>query len=242
MTVLYDPERRWLPRGICRWEDRHLFFADGASAGRTSQSVQKAWDQAKEICAVCPALKECQRDTLGEDFGVWGGLDQNQRSAIRRAMPRAVKKWPEASRLRWGKEVQRLRDGEVSWRDITLQTGLPHNVAETLATQWRVHLIETENQPKVIDLPLPEPQTRGPEFPAKAGGRHAWVRHNGRMSDAIYRGETPSGRWIFVTVYSGHGHVNKWVKRQDVQIYHPQPVIIMSKRREEADEPARPAA
>lgn len=235
--MLYDPERRWAPRGICRWEDRELFFADGAVAGRTSQRVQKAWDQAKEICSMCPVLAECRRDTLGEDFGVWGGLDQNERAAIRRALPKAAKGWPVGRRLAWGKAVQTLRDGSLLWRDITLMTGLPHGLAEELATQWRVHLIETENQPKVIDLPLPGDRPRGPEFPTRAGRRHAWVRHGGRMSDAMYRGETPTGAWVFVTVYSGHGHVNKWVPRRDVQVYHPQPVIIMSKRKEEADEP-----
>lgn len=186
---------------------------------------------------MCPVLAECKRDTLGEDHGVWGGLDQNQRAAIRRRLGKAAKGWPEGRRLAWGKEVQHLRDGGVSWRDITLQAGLPHGLAEELATQWRVHLIETENQPKVIDLPLPEDRSRGPEFPTKPGRRHAWVRHNSRISDAMYRGETPSGVWLFVTVYSGHGHVNKWVKRADVHLYNPQPVIIMSKRREVQDEP-----
>lgn len=185
---------------------------------------------------MCPVLEECQRDTLGEDHGVWGGRDENQRAAIRRKLHSAAKKWPEGRRLRWGKEVQRLRDGGLSWRDITLQTGLPTRLAEELATQWRVHLIEMADQSKIIDLPLPDDGPRLPEFPAKPGGRHAWVRHNSRISDAIYRGETPSGVWIFVTVYSGHGHVNKWVLRRDVQIYNPQPVIIMSKRTEEVDE------
>jgi hypothetical protein len=74
-------------------------------------------------------------------------------------------------------------------------------------------------------------------FPDKPGMRHAWVRHNGRISDAIYRGQTATGVWIFVTVYSGHGHVNKWVRAYNVRVYHPQPVVILAKRRE-SDEPA----
>lgn len=230
--MLYDPERRWLARAICRPEDMKLFFADGGAPGRTSVKVQKAWAQAKEICKMCPALAECRRDTLGEDFGVWGGLDQNERFAVRRVLYKVAKGWPESRRLAWGKEVQTLRDGGVNWKEITLQTGLPSGLAEELATQWRAHLIETQDQPKVIDLPLPDDTVRRPEFPTRAGRRHAWVRHNGRISDAIYRGETPSGVWIFVTVFSGHAHVNKWVLRRDVQVYHPQPVIIMSKRME----------
>lgn len=235
--TLYDPERRWAARAICRWEDRHLFFADGRQRpGRVSQPIQKAWAQAKEICGMCPVLLECQRDTLGENHGVWGGRDENERAAIRRKLHSAAKKWPLARRLRWGKEVQRLRDGGLSWRDITLQTGLPTRLAEEVSTQWRESVAASENASAIIDLPLPEDTARGPEFPTKPGRRHAWVRHNSRMSDAIYRGQTPSGRWVFVTVYSGHGHVNKWVPRNDVHLYNPQPVIIMSKRTEEADE------
>lgn len=245
--MLYDPERRWASRAICRWEDRHLFFASGTSAGRVAHGVQRAWDQAKDICSMCPVKFECQRDTLGEDFGVWGGLDQTQRAGVRRRLYDAAKGWPLERRLRWGKEVQLLRDGSVNWRDITLQTGLPQRLAEELATQWRVHLIETENQPEVIDFPLPGDGSPEPQFPERPGRRHAWVRHNRVMADAIYRGETPSGVWVFVTVYSGHGHVNKWVLRTHVKFYNPQPVIIMSKRTEDdeapdAHEPFRPRA
>lgn len=236
--VLYDPERRWIARAICDWDQDHGYFfpQSGPPGKRVPDKVRQRWDRAKEICAMCPVLAECKRDTLGEEWGVWGGLDQNQRQAVRGRLYQAAKKWPAQRRLAWGKELSKLRDGEVHWQTMRQQTGIPPQLAEELVKEWVAHEAARKPPPKVVDLALPEAPSRGPEFPTKPGKRHAWVRHNARISDAIYRGETPSGVWIFVTVYSGHGHVNKWVRRGDVQMYRKQPVVILTKRKE-ADEP-----
>lgn len=233
--VLYDPERRWAARAICDWDrDHEMFFPESVPpGGDVGSKVAHQWAQAKLICQMCPVLTECARDTLGEEWGVWGGLDQNQRSAVRRRLYRAAKAWPVERRLAWGEEIARLRAGGLSWATIKVQAGLGQVLADELMREWRAHRTEQEQlNAKVVDLPLPEEPSRGPEFPDKPGSRHAWVRHNGRISDAIYRGETPTGAWVFVTVYSGHGHVNKWVRPKNVQMYHRQPVVILSKRNE----------
>lgn len=233
--VLYDPERRWGARAICDWDrDHEQFFPESVPpGGDVGPKVMAQWAQAKAICQRCPVRLECARDTLGEEWGVWGGLDQNQRTAIRRRLYRAAKGWPAERRLAWGEEVARLRAGGISWATIKVQAGLSHTLAEELMHEWRAHVAEQVRlRAKIVDLPLPEESVRRPAFPDRPGCRHAWVRHNGRISDAIYRGETPTGAWVFVTVYSGHGHVNKWVLRKDVQMYHPQPVVILSKRNE----------
>lgn len=43
--------------------------------------------EAKRVCAVCPVIDECREHALAvnEQYGVWGGLDENERAAIRRA-------------------------------------------------------------------------------------------------------------------------------------------------------------
>jgi hypothetical protein len=228
--TLFDPHRRWGPRGICRWEDRGLFFADAGMPNRKpAQKVQALWDQAKEICAMCPVLAECKRDTLGEDYGVFGGLDQFERWKLRRSMSQAVQTWPEEKRLAWGKELHEMREANISLSTIQTQTGLYPSVAMHLIEAWLEHL---EKAPKVAedgitDLPLPEPKGETP-FPDKPGRRDAWVRHNGVISDAWYRGETPDGEWINVTINAGRGQTHKWIGAQDVKLYRPQAVIILN--------------
>lgn len=227
--VLYDPHRRWGPRAACRWEDRGLFFADGGTPSRQpAEGVQELWDQAKEICAMCPVIAECRRDTLGEEYGVYGGLDQHERYRIRKVMSRAVDRWPESRRLAWAEEIYTLRkSGGMHWRAIQTRTGMPPSAAEKLFDLWKQHLSSQKAKAKVEDLRLPDTQTKRP-FPEKAGRRHAWVRNNGLLCDAWYRGETADGAWINLTTFSGRGSVNKWFRKEDVHLYRPQVVVVLN--------------
>jgi hypothetical protein len=237
--VLYDPHRKWAPRGICRQEDSKLFFADAGQPNRRPSKVTKrVWDQAKEICAMCPVQAECRRDTLGEEYGVFGGLDQYERYQMRRALSKAVKTWPRERQLAWGEEMQTLRQTGMNWMAIQIRTGLPCAAGEFLLGVWKEHLATLPaDTPAVVDLPLPEPaETEKRPFPDKAGRRHAWIRHRGIVADAWYRGETPDGRWIYVTTESGRGQVHKWVSRDDVHLYRPQAVVILNYRARPDDE------
>ena len=231
--VLYDPHRRWSPRAICRWEDRSLFFAEAGMHNRKpAPAVQALWDQAKEICAMCPVLKECRRDTLGEVYGVFGGLDSYERHMIRRQLTRAIPHWPKDRRLTWAREVYRLRTAGLRWSAIQIQTGLPQSAGELLYRIWEKHLSEVGGKGQVVDLELPElveeDDKEGRPFPEKVGRRHAWVRHRGGISDAWYRGETPDGEWFCVTVLAGRGQTHKWVHKDDVQLYRPQAAVILN--------------
>jgi hypothetical protein len=227
--VLFDPHRRWGPRGICRYEDRGLFFAEGGMHNRRpAEAVQALWNQAKEICAMCPVLEECKRDTLGEEYGVYGGLDQFERYKMRRALPQAVKNWPKERQAAWGRELSLMRDAGLTWTIIQTQCGLPPTAAEFLVNTWKAaQPKEKAVKKKVVDLQLPS-LGRRPDFPEKSGRMHAWVRHRGGISDAWYRGETADGKWIHVTTYSGRGNVNKWFATEDVKLYRPQAVVILN--------------
>lgn len=225
--VLYDPERRWLSQGICREEDFPLFFADGGTPMTPpgSRTAEK-WRQAKEICSICPVLEECRRDTLGEEYGVFGGLDQYERAVIRKNMSKAIDKWDESRRLTWAREVHRLRELGKSWRDIQGIAGLPTSASQKLARIWDKHAEAQGETATIVDLPLPEPVAVRAEFPLVPGRRHAWVRHNGVVSDCWYRGETADGKWVYVTVYAGRGQSHKWVPAEDALFYRPQTPII----------------
>jgi len=67
----------WMTRGLCRWEDRTLFYppAHGNQHTRT--------EAAKAICARCPVRRECldHATATNEPYGIWGGQTPNERGA-----------------------------------------------------------------------------------------------------------------------------------------------------------------
>lgn len=71
----------WRRQAACRDEDPELFFPVGTSGPALLQVAE-----AKSVCARCPVLAECLTWALetGEDAGVWGGLDEDERRALRR--------------------------------------------------------------------------------------------------------------------------------------------------------------
>ena len=77
----------WRDRAACRERDPELFFPVGSSSG--AAQVQLA--QAKAVCAACPVQRACLdwAMTSGQEAGVWGGLDEEERRALRRRMARA---------------------------------------------------------------------------------------------------------------------------------------------------------
>ncbi|MFF3751759.1 WhiB family transcriptional regulator [Streptomyces sp. NPDC002018] len=123
--TLYDPERRWIVRASCRTVDPERFFTTGpmAVSKPPTFATQQAWNEAKKICSFCPVLAECRRDTLGEEYGVWGGRDEHQRSLIRNRLSRTARKWPEERRLAWGKALHALQQQGVNWTRIRAMTG-----------------------------------------------------------------------------------------------------------------------
>jgi WhiB family redox-sensing transcriptional regulator len=226
---LFDLSRAWGAQGICRPEDDHLFFA-GGDGHQPGDSTKKAWAQAKEICAMCPVLDECRRDTLGEIHGVWGGLSPPERQRARRAFGKALMEGPEEERLAWAERIHALREEGAKWADVQQKTGVPVSVCELLWGVWDALLQERGAKGEVVDLPLPEPEGRRElKFPERPGDRHLWARHNGMITDAWYRGQTPDGEWLCIETWAGRGRsVKKWIRRRDAKVYRPQPVMILN--------------
>jgi WhiB family transcriptional regulator, redox-sensing transcriptional regulator len=75
----------WVQRARCRDEDPELFFPIG-STGPAALQVEAA----KAICYVCPVRNDCLEWSLAtvQDSGVWGGLSEEERRAVRRARRR----------------------------------------------------------------------------------------------------------------------------------------------------------
>jgi WhiB family redox-sensing transcriptional regulator len=71
-----DDDLRWQARGRCAETDPEAFFPEKGGSTR----------EAKMICRGCEVRGECLQYALDRDerFGVWGGLSERQRRALKR--------------------------------------------------------------------------------------------------------------------------------------------------------------
>ena len=71
---------RWHVHAACRYADSKVDWTD-------AKPGSKAAADCKAICRLCPVRLTCAITPLteGESYGVWGGMDQVDREALRRA-------------------------------------------------------------------------------------------------------------------------------------------------------------
>jgi WhiB family redox-sensing transcriptional regulator len=71
----------WRDQGACLRADPELFFP----VGNAGQSLIQL-EQAKRVCARCTVAAACLEwaMTSGQEAGVWGGLSEDERRALRR--------------------------------------------------------------------------------------------------------------------------------------------------------------
>ncbi|GGR85856.1 transcriptional regulator WhiB [Micromonospora fulviviridis] len=71
----------WRHDAVCRDEDPELFFPIGTSGPALLQV-----EQAKAVCRRCPVTDHCLQWALesGQDAGVWGGMSEEERRAVKR--------------------------------------------------------------------------------------------------------------------------------------------------------------
>lgn len=71
----------WRNRAACLSEDPELFFP----IGKTGPAVLQI-EEAKQVCRRCEVREQCLEWALeaGEDHGVWGGLSEDERRALKR--------------------------------------------------------------------------------------------------------------------------------------------------------------
>lgn len=75
----------WREYAKCRDEDSELFFPVGTRGPALRQA-----EDAKSVCRVCPVQEQCAQWALdsGQEHGIWGGLDEEQRRALARRQAR----------------------------------------------------------------------------------------------------------------------------------------------------------
>lgn len=76
----------WRHQSACLDEDPELFFP----IGNTGPAVWQI-EEAKQVCRRCPVREQCLAWALeaGQDHGVWGGLSEDERRAMKRRNARA---------------------------------------------------------------------------------------------------------------------------------------------------------
>jgi WhiB family redox-sensing transcriptional regulator len=76
----------WRHRAACLTEDPELFFPVGSTGPAIAQTLE-----AKKVCARCEVRAECLQWALeqGQDHGVWGGLSEDERRAMKRRNARS---------------------------------------------------------------------------------------------------------------------------------------------------------
>jgi WhiB family redox-sensing transcriptional regulator len=83
-----DEERRWRDQAACLDQDPELFFTNGQPGSTPSATlVALQIAAAKAVCEPCPVRLACLRWALdtGQDYGVWGGLSEQERRRIKRS-------------------------------------------------------------------------------------------------------------------------------------------------------------
>ena len=76
----------WRHRASCLTEDPELFFPVGNTGSAIMQIAE-----AKKVCDRCEVRSECLQWALeaGQDHGVWGGLSEDERRAMKRRNARS---------------------------------------------------------------------------------------------------------------------------------------------------------
>ncbi|MGW7427749.1 WhiB family transcriptional regulator [Streptomyces sp. NPDC054813] len=78
----------WRERAACLRVDPDLFFPVGQGGPALTQV-----DEAKAVCGRCPVLEQCLdwAVDVGQVEGIWGGMTESERRAMRRRDARRVK-------------------------------------------------------------------------------------------------------------------------------------------------------
>ena len=92
----------WRLDAACHDTPAGMFFPVGSTGAAETQI-----EAAKRICAGCPVVEECLifAVTTNQEYGVWGGLDEDERRDVRRQWRRASREVAKQLRRRVAEEA-----------------------------------------------------------------------------------------------------------------------------------------
>lgn len=81
---------KWQDHAACRGKDLNLFFGhEGERYDQDGKERREA--EARAVCASCPVSRQCHITAMdGREYGLWAGLDEEQRANQRRKDQRAA--------------------------------------------------------------------------------------------------------------------------------------------------------
>lgn len=224
--MIVDLHKSWVNDDMpCLKKNPEMFFGDFGTMTLSNPSVkiQARWNRAKAVCQTCPVMEQCARDNLGEVEGVWGGLDPADRIEMRRKHSAAVHQLTGEKKLEYAELAYTLRTAhKYSVQEAARIIGISPKACTYLYnwyTDWQ------EEQVKVVDLELPEPETvvdiapnaQFPDVPPRQGD--GWARYNRRVIAGYYLGQTEDDAWICfrARILSGEWSIC-WLKARDVKL------------------------
>lgn len=89
-----EPENDWRMRAACRSMDPEMFFSSEDFENKQERSEREA--VAKAVCGRCVVVDDCLTYALEaqERYGIWGGLNAQERRALvrKRTSPSATER------------------------------------------------------------------------------------------------------------------------------------------------------
>lgn len=93
MSETTKPNYEWTKDAACKGQPREWWFPEHPITKESYRTMR----QALEICRKCPVSSECLEHALHwEHFGIWGGLSERRRTAMRRSMGIKIRNTHEA--------------------------------------------------------------------------------------------------------------------------------------------------
>jgi len=82
-----ETDSSWRRDAACQYISPALFFPNGT----TGQAIEEI-DAAKAVCRACPVTDACLEFAMSthQQYGVWGGTDEEERRRLRRSRVRRV--------------------------------------------------------------------------------------------------------------------------------------------------------
>jgi len=83
LTIYDFGHEPWRKEAECRGHENPMIFFSAQSTGLRSE-IAEMREQAIELCRICPVRWECLATSTRQQYGIFGGYDENERRRIRK--------------------------------------------------------------------------------------------------------------------------------------------------------------